>query len=82
MKRTEAIVDLGDLAVYAEQAFNIPYNAAIDLFVTDHIVPMYETKSIEMYATVARDYGWSEDIDKIIKGYLADNDLKSFEFIG
>lgn len=64
------MIEIGDIAIFAEKHFDISYNAALSLFEKDRVIPGYETKYREIYKNVGTDYGWSELTTNIFNKYV------------
>lgn len=64
------MIEIGDIAIFAEKHFDISYNAALSLFEKDKIIPGYETKYRDIYKDVGIDYGWSEMTTNIFNKYV------------
>ena len=61
--------DIGDLAAFAE-TIGYNYNEAISIMEKDRFVPFYEKKYKELYSGMGSDYGFSEDLSKIIDKFV------------
>ncbi len=62
-----------DVAVFAESKCNIDYNTFINLMEKSNIIPFYETKVLEVYKDIGKDYGWSEEVTYVFNKYVEEN---------
>jgi hypothetical protein len=61
--------DIGDLALFAE-TLGYNYNEAITIMEKDDFVPFYEKRFRELYIGMGSDYGYGEDLSKILDKFV------------
>ena len=71
----------GDVAVHARN-IGVDYNAAIDLMVTDRILPMYEVNYVDIYESdcihPGSAYGWSDKTCAMFLSFMQSECIKEF----
>jgi hypothetical protein len=81
MKRKVDLVEFSDLLEEAEK-LGYGWNLAHEILVKDHIPPMYELSTREIYASELKytkeQGGWSDDSRKILQSFMDTHKLKSF----
>lgn len=65
---------VADVAAFAESMDkDYHYNGVLALMEKDRIIPFYESKTLEIYKGVGKDYGWSETLCEIFDAYVEKN---------
>ncbi|AND75330.1 hypothetical protein FDH01_gp292 [Acinetobacter phage vB_AbaM_ME3] len=63
------IVSLGDFISFAEKECNHSWNGFITLLEKDKVIPYYENSLLELYPSIGKDYGWSDEVSNVVKEF-------------
>lgn len=67
---------VADVASFSE-SLGYSYNSVLSMMENDSIIPFYESKTLDIYKGIGKDYGWHEDLCIIFDAYVEKNGSQS-----